>query len=187
MNSGIHLGRLIKQKIPIRCQQPHSTTLPGPSSLSGRNGAEETPVTIHRPSNSSGVAPLSGLDDSRAQMGFPAPPLPSSRASLELRPRLPQHLFLADSSQPSVLLPVSTLPSPTHNAPQWTLAGHRTARHRPPAPLAQTLSSPAQSSALTATEGTRRGSAQGSPGPRPLGARARVRVPAGGARGEGSG
>lgn len=54
VNSGIHLGRLIKQKIAVCCQQPHSTTLPDPSSLSRRNGAEETPVTIHCPCNSLG-------------------------------------------------------------------------------------------------------------------------------------
>jgi hypothetical protein len=47
----------------------------------------------------------------------------------------------------------------------------------------------APSTALADTKGARRGSAPGSPGPRPLGARARVRVrvPAGDARGEGSG
>lgn len=82
VNSGIHLGRLVKQKIPIRCQQPHSTTLPDPSYLSGRNGAEETPVTIHWPSNSCGVASPSGLVTTVEHIwaGLPAPPLPSGLA-----------------------------------------------------------------------------------------------------------
>lgn len=62
VNSGLHLGRLIKQKTPFAVNNHTAQRFPSPhlhpeEMVQMRN----MPVTIHRPRNSSGVSPFSGL------------------------------------------------------------------------------------------------------------------------------